>query len=215
MPHHSPASTPGTSTDDGKLTKAAIQDVLDASASTSSDDLLIQVIDARAVPRISYDPIRKAFYHDPQPPTLHADAKARPQQHVRPLTKARPFPGQGAALPPALTYPQAAAHPHGPVFQASPRRQCPQLHRGGYYTSSVSCAQSVIRYPQLTDIKALQGNVGDTKFVLGFLSQLEEGRYGLEDLSGSVLVDLTSTTRTVGLFTGAFLLCVLSLWCIP
>lgn len=56
---------------------------------------------------------------------------------------------------------------------------------------------------QLTDVKALQGNVGDTRFVLGFLSQLQEGQYGLEDLSGSVLVDLTNATRTAGLFTGA------------
>lgn len=64
-------------TGDGKLTKAAIQDLIDASASTSSDDHLIQIIDARAVPRLCYDPIRKAFYHDPHPPNLHADAKAR------------------------------------------------------------------------------------------------------------------------------------------
>ncbi len=54
----------------------------------------------------------------------------------------------------------------------------------------------------MTDIKALQGNIGETKFVLGFLSQLAEGQYGLEDLSGSVVVDLRETTRTAGLFTG-------------
>ncbi len=60
---------------DGKLTKAAIEDQLENSASTSSDEHLIQVIDARTVPRICYDPIRKTFYLDPSPAQLHADAK--------------------------------------------------------------------------------------------------------------------------------------------
>lgn len=113
------------SSDDGKLTKAAIQDLLDTSASTSSDDLLIQVINARAVPRICYDPIRKAFYHDPQPPALHADAKARPHTPRHTLTTTPPrlkcssttsacsssssdspawptFPGQHSAATPAI-----------------------------------------------------------------------------------------------------------------
>ena len=55
---------------------------------------------------------------------------------------------------------------------------------------------------QLTDIKALLGATGQTRFVMGCISQPEDGRYALMDPSGSILVDLTGAITTSGFYTG-------------
>lgn len=56
---------------------------------------------------------------------------------------------------------------------------------------------------QLTELKALLGCVGQTKFVMGCISQLQDGRYFLEDLSDALPIDLTDAQTTSGFFTGA------------
>ena len=56
-------------------------------------------------------------------------------------------------------------------------------------------------YCELTPLQALIGLVGVTKFVLGALNQLEDGRYFLEDTQTSVPVDLTGTQTATGMFT--------------
>lgn len=55
---------------------------------------------------------------------------------------------------------------------------------------------------QLTELKALLGLVGQSKYVLGFLSQPREGEYALEDLSARLPLDIQDAERTPGLFTG-------------
>lgn len=56
-------------------------------------------------------------------------------------------------------------------------------------------------YCEVTPLQALLGTAGETRFVLGALSQLEEGRFWLEDCTGSVGVDLTDAATSAGLFT--------------
>ena len=55
---------------------------------------------------------------------------------------------------------------------------------------------------QLTELKALLGCVGETKFVMGCISQLQDGRYFLEDLSDALPIDLSEAQTTSGFFTG-------------
>ncbi len=56
---------------------------------------------------------------------------------------------------------------------------------------------------QLTELKALLGCVGQTRFVCGAIAQLADGRYFLEDLSDALPIDLSGAATTSGLFTGA------------
>jgi len=53
---------------------------------------------------------------------------------------------------------------------------------------------------ELTPLQALLGSAGQTRFVLGCLSQLDDGRYSLEDATGCVPVDLSAAATSDGLF---------------
>jgi len=53
----------------------------------------------------------------------------------------------------------------------------------------------------LTELKALLGVVGERRFVTGFLSRHDEGRYFIEDLSARLPLDLTAAETADGLFT--------------
>ena len=55
---------------------------------------------------------------------------------------------------------------------------------------------------QLTEIKALLGSVNQTKTVMGFISQLEDGQYFIEDLSGALKVDLSDAMTAAGFYVG-------------
>ena len=57
-------------------------------------------------------------------------------------------------------------------------------------------------YAQLTELKALLGCVGQVRFVMGCISQLQDGRYFLEDMSDSLPIDLSDAQTTSGFFTG-------------
>ncbi len=57
-------------------------------------------------------------------------------------------------------------------------------------------------HAQLTELKALLGCVGQVRFVMGCISQLQDGRYFLEDMSDSLPIDLSDAQTTSGFFTG-------------
>jgi len=59
------------------------------------------------------------------------------------------------------------------------------------------------RRRQLTDLKALLGVVGQTRCVLGCISQLDDGRFFLEDLSDALPLDLSEAETASGFYTGA------------
>ena len=55
---------------------------------------------------------------------------------------------------------------------------------------------------QLTDVKAMLGCTGQTRFLLGCISQLQDGTYSLEDMTGSLQLNLTGCQTSSGLYTG-------------
>lgn len=54
---------------------------------------------------------------------------------------------------------------------------------------------------ELSSIQSLLGSQAERRFIAGSLSQLEDGRFHMEDLTGTVRVDLTACERSAGLFT--------------
>ena len=54
----------------------------------------------------------------------------------------------------------------------------------------------------MTEIKALLGCTGEVRDVLGCVSQLEDGRYFLEDLTGVMQLDLSQASTAEGFYTG-------------
>eukprot|EP00873_Tetraselmis_striata_P041547 jgi/Tetstr1/461811/TSEL_006893.t1 len=54
---------------------------------------------------------------------------------------------------------------------------------------------------EITELKNLHSSGGQSRFVMGCISQLEDGRYFLEDLSGALPIDLTGAVSTSGYFT--------------
>lgn len=57
------------------------------------------------------------------------------------------------------------------------------------------------RYCELTPLQGLLGTAGEQHYIMGSLSQLEDGRFYLEDLTASIQVDLSAAATTAGLFT--------------
>ncbi len=55
---------------------------------------------------------------------------------------------------------------------------------------------------QLTEMKAMLGMVGETRIVMGCITQTEEGRYSIEDLSASLPLDLAGAAVGHGFITG-------------
>ena len=55
-------------------------------------------------------------------------------------------------------------------------------------------------FVELTAIESLRGSTG-RKYILGMLSELEEGTYSLEDLNGNVELDLSQCTYHAGMYT--------------
>lgn len=54
---------------------------------------------------------------------------------------------------------------------------------------------------ELTELKALLGMVGQRRYVLGFLTQKEVGKYFIEDLSARLPLDISAAETSDGLFT--------------
>jgi len=55
---------------------------------------------------------------------------------------------------------------------------------------------------ELTPVQTLMGaHKGDSQFVLGLISQLEDGRFFLEDATGSVAINLADCDYDTGFFT--------------
>lgn len=54
----------------------------------------------------------------------------------------------------------------------------------------------------MTEIKALLGSIGQTKTIMGFISQLEDGQYYIEDLSGALKIDMSEAMTAAGFYVG-------------
>jgi len=64
------------------------------------------------------------------------------------------------------------------------------------------CGAAVDRaFCEITPLTGLLGDSRETKYVMGCLSQLEDERFYLEDLTGSIRVDVSKAATSSGLFT--------------
>ena len=67
---------------------------------------------------------------------------------------------------------------------------------------SFNCGAAMDRtFCELTPLTGLLGNANQTRYVMGCLSQLEDDRYFLEDLTGQIQVDVSHAATTSGLYT--------------
>lgn len=63
--------------DERRVTRALLEAALAALEGQGGQADMVQVVDAFAVPRITYDPLRKLFYRTTAQPQLQADATVR------------------------------------------------------------------------------------------------------------------------------------------
>ena len=66
-------------------------------------------------------------------------------------------------------------------------------------TGAAAAARSQVA--ELTELKALLGLVGERRYVSGFLTRQDEGRYFIEDLSARLPLDLSIAETSDGMFT--------------
>jgi len=76
-----------------------------------------------------------------------------------------------------------------------------RLSRSRQFAKPTLQTSSTEGIAELTSIQSLLGVSKETKFIMGCLSQLEDERFYMEDLTGTVRVDLTACERSAGLFT--------------
>lgn len=70
----------------------------------------------------------------------------------------------------------------------------------GWYRPAIVDATSD-SFVELTELKAMLGVVGETRIVMGCITQTEDGRYSIEDLSASLPLDLSTADVGHGFIT--------------
>lgn len=146
------------------------------SASDLTMDKVVQAIDSfKEVPRYTYRADRKQF-----------------------------LPAGASALHPTAASAKAA------VFRDRLVMLRQRTMRNELFMPALEGVSDTERRFQLTPLSALLGAAGDSHdrstandsiVVMGMLSQLQEGKFYLEDLDGKLRVDLSQTEFTMGLFT--------------
>ena len=56
-------------------------------------------------------------------------------------------------------------------------------------------------FSQLTSVQGLMGLYGETKYLLGVLTEIEDGNLFIEDTTGVIKVEMANAVPTTGLFT--------------
>lgn len=151
-------------------------------ATASPDEGPAQLVDAFAMPRIEFDSVQRCFHR-----WAPASAACSPATHSR--THSLPTP------------PKLLAAPASRVGLARERFHlvAQRLARSALFAPPALAGGAAAC--QLTPLQALLGSAGSTRFVLGTLSSLADGRFWLEDPSGAVAVDLSRAATAAGLFT--------------
>lgn len=159
-----------------------------AGRSAHEADGPLLLVDAFAVPRVLFDPVRRSFHR--HVPTCRCCAW--------PLADAPATLCSSQAASRVLAQPDSKVSLYRERFHLVSQRlgrsklfSRPALGGGG--GGGGHCT--------LTPLQALLGTAGATHFVLGALSLLDDGRYWLEDTTGSVAVDLAGAATAAGLFT--------------
>lgn len=74
------------------------------------------------------------------------------------------------------------------------------LHDANFIRPALAIEGAEAQHKELTPLQSLAGSSG-RKYILGLISQLEDGRFFLEDLGSSVPLDLQDATTMTGLYT--------------
>ena len=135
----------------------------------------ITIVDAFELPKFKYDTQRRVFHettNDRRASTIDADANAKIELYRERFLLLQQRIGRHRMF-------------------LKPSFQCGNL----------SNKDGASAYCELTPLTGLLGAAGETRYVMGCLSQLEDDRFFLEDLTGTVQIDLTNAATSSGLFT--------------
>uniref|UniRef100_A0A7S0MZV0 DNA polymerase epsilon subunit n=1 Tax=Pyramimonas obovata TaxID=1411642 RepID=A0A7S0MZV0_9CHLO len=66
---------------------------------------------------------------------------------------------------------------------------------------SFELSSSRREYCELTSVQGLMGLYGETKYLLGVLTEIEDGNLFIEDMTGTIKVEMVNAIPTTGLFT--------------
>ena len=160
----------------------------------------LQVVNAFAVPRVLYDPVRRAFHRRAASARVRMPALQRESDAFMCSFSGRRCLRSAPASPSVLATADAKVSLYRERFHLVSQRLLrnklfsrPALGAGAGGGANGVC--------ELTPLQALLGTAGSTRFVLGALSALDDGRYWLEDATGAVAVDLSRAATAAGLFT--------------
>ena len=145
--------------------------------STHDPDDGITIVDAFEMPKLAYDTQRRTFYEKTRDDatrdaTVDAEADSKIDLYRERFK---------------LLQQRIARH----RMFTKPSFEC-----GGSRANDATRA-----YCELTPLTGLLGAAGETRYVMGCLSQLEDDRFFLEDLTGTIQIDLSNAATSSGLFT--------------
>lgn len=205
-------STSGSSMSSGVVDLGTIERVV-TDLTKNSDDRLkeaLSVVDAYDSPRLCYDPVKKSFYFycdryvQKKKMTSNSGSSANSPGSSRSISSASHTGNNTAGALNTVTKPF-----HGNAFdKVTMFRERFQMVKQRVLRNPMFCRPSVgggssmngSTHIQLTSIDSLLGARG-TLVLLGMLTRREEGKYHLEDMNGSVEIDLSNVTIMDGLFT--------------
>ena len=204
----------------GVVDLATVEEVV-ADLTKDSDDRMreaLAVVSAYDHPRLCFDPVKKSFYfHDDRRGGAagagRAAAAASPGSAAR-VSAAAPGDDRGSESPTASAARRpfhGSAHEKVEMFRERFMLVRQRVRRNEHFSKPTSGgagarakrfggAGDVAGPIELTPIDSLLGAKG-TLVLLGMLTQREDGKYHLEDLNGSVPVNLSRARVTKGLFT--------------
>jgi DNA polymerase epsilon subunit 2 len=165
-------------------------------------DFPLALVDAFAVPRVVFDPVRRAFHRCAHACAWRGATRAR-RGAPSPHGSAPSVWLRSAPAPPRVL---AAAECKVSLYRERFNLVSQRLARSKLFSRPALGAAASMGLPagsqcELTPLQALLGTAGATRFVLGALSLLDDGRYWLEDATGAVAVDLSRAATAAGLFT--------------
>ena len=144
--------------------------------STHDPDDGITIVDAFEMPKLAYDAQRRTFYEKTAVNDATRDATV-----------------------------DAEADSKIELYRERFKLLQQRISRHRMFTKpSFECgggANDTRTYCELTPLTGLLGAAGETRYVMGCLSQLEDDRFFLEDLTGTIQIDLSNAATSSGLFT--------------
>jgi DNA polymerase epsilon subunit 2 len=204
--------------DERKVTTSLLENVLSHFEGRGGAKDALEVINAFKVPLCLYDPIRKLFHHSTQPRKIFAEALVRYFRICIIITKGCLPLWTNDSQSKIGTWATAdkIMSDHS-LFLSHLLQSKTQLYVDRFLLIQQRLRRHSLFRPvqwgqlganrptrdvaELTELKALLGLVGERRYVTGFLTRQDEGRYFIEDLSARLPLDLTVAETADGIFT--------------